>query len=257
MDPIAKRVAVRFAAVVPFRPKPSGPTLTIAGKKYVLSNYWAFAESIVGEPTEGGAKLIDVGGPRFSYLWALNQDKKQVGMWRISDGDEKAFGSVNQHSSDIITLDRKKQLNRVTNEEFRAIERWMRDKQDDTLQAMKKYLEEQADEWDKLSKKLVQELFDTKVLPGIQARWKDIDQGAAPLGFKLNERNPRPPVEQAKLWVADQIMAKGFSLEVVEAYIKSKGFDPDNPPNQGDFQALDWARNDIRDEFYDTYFRSL
>lgn len=257
MDPLAKKVAARYAAdIVPLRPKPTGPTIQIAGKKYALSDYFPMLSEIIGDPQPGGAKLIDVGGPRFSYLWVYDTDRKAVAMFRVSDGDEKVYGTANQFTTEILTLERRKQLNRVTNAEFRAIHRWMNDKQDETLKAMKEYLEAQADEWDKLSKKLVRDLFEDKILPGILRRWEDLDKGVKPLGFKANPNIPRPPEDQAKMFVANEAL-KAFSLAAVEDYIRSKGFDPDNPPGDGDFQAVDWARQDVIDEFYEANFKSF
>lgn len=252
---IIQRVAARYldANVVPFKPKkPSGPTLLISGRKYVLSDYWPFFSDMVGEPQEGGARLI-MNEPRFSYLWAFDTEKKTVGMWRVSDGDEKVVGSASSHTSEIIALDRKGQLNRVTHEEFRAIERFMRDKQDDTLKSMKKYLESVADDWDREAKKLAQELFDERFLPRILAKFREIENGVKPLGFKVDPHRleHRSADDQARMFVAMQIL-KDFKLDALDAFVKTKGIDPDNPP--GDIQALDWGLKDVLDEFYEKFF---
>lgn len=246
-----------LANVVPFKPKkPSGPTLAIGGRKYVLSDYFPMLTDLVGEPTEGGAKLIDLsdGNPRFSYLWAYDTDKKFVAMWRVSDGDEKAAGSARSFTNEILTLERKGQLNRVTHDEMRTIERFMVDKQRDAIAAMKKYLEENADEWDRTAKKLAVELWEAKFLPRILAKFKEIEQGVKPLGFKVDERwlDHRSAEAQAKMFVAQQIL-KDYDMKAVDDYARSKGHDPDNPP--GDIQALEWARGDVVDEFYDRFFR--
>lgn len=245
-------VADRQANVVPFKPKtPTGPTLVIGGRKYALSNYWSMMEGL--EDASDGARLILPEEPtnKFRYLWAFDTDKRVLGMWRVSDGDEKAFGRENQHSRDIVVLEKRKQLNRVTTEEFRTIERFMRGRQDDALASMKKYLEENADEWDRESKRLVEEFFKKSIEPKILAKFREIDQGVIPFGFKPNESH-RPPLEAAKMHVAMAIFGKEFTLKAVDDFVRTKGIDPDNPP--GDIQALDWARHDVMDAFYEAHF---
>lgn len=248
------RLVQRFKSgggVVPFAPKPTGPTLVIGGRKYALSDYWSVMEGL--EDASGDARLILPEGPtnKFRYLWAFDTEKRILAMWRVSDGDEKAYGRENQHSRDLVVLERKRQLNRVTTEEFRTIERFMKGRQDDALAAMKKYLEENADEWDRESKRLVEEFFEKSVEPKILAKFREIEQGIIPFGFKPNESH-RPPLEAAKMHVAMEIMGKAFSLKEVDAFIRTKGIDPENPP--GDFQAIDWARHDVMDAFYDRHF---
>lgn len=242
-----------LANVVPFQPKkPKGPTVAIGGKKYALSDF--FPAFDVTEEDLGGARLITVGERRHSFLWAYDMDKKFVAMWRLSDGEEKAGGSASHYTSEVVALERKGQLNRVTHEEFRAIERFMAEQQRDALAAMNKYLEENADDWDRKSKEIAKELFEAKFLPRILAKFKEVEQGVRPLGFKVNEHllGHRSAEDQAKLFVAMQIL-KDYTPKAVDDAARSKGFDPDNPP--GSIQALDWAQKDAIDEFYDRFFR--
>lgn len=248
---LASRVASQYKAnVVPLTPKPTGPTIAIGGRKYALSDYWSMME---GLEESNDPRLILPEGPtnKFRYLWAFDTDKRILGMWRVSDGDEKAFGRENQHSRDLVVLEKKRQLNRVTNEEFRGIERFMKGRQADALAAMKKYLEENADEWDRESKRLVEEFFKKSIEPKILAKFREIDQGVIPFGFKPNESH-RPPLEAAKMHVAMAIFGKEFTLKAVDDFVRTKGIDPDNPP--GDIQALDWARHDVMDAFYEAHF---
>lgn len=255
---LAKRVAERFktANVVPFKPKkPSGPTLLISGRKYVLSDYFPMLSGLAEEQTApGGARLITTGPPRFSYLWAYDTDKKFVAMWRVSDGDEKAGGSASHYTSDVVALERKGQLNRVTHEEFRAIERYMSEQYHDTMAALKKYIAENANEWDKEAKEIAKELFEEKFLPRILAKFHEVEQGVTPLGFKVNEHmlSHRSPEDQAKMFVSQPIL-KDYTLQAVDEFAKKKGIDPDNPP--GDIQALDWGRHEVLDEFYEKFFK--
>ena len=243
------RIVRRFKEatnVVPF--KPAGPTIAIGGKKYALSDYWSETDV---EEVEGGARLI-MGPKRFSFLWAFDTDKKYVAMWRVSDGEGKAGGAASHHTKDIVALERKKQLNRVTNEEFRTIDRFMAARGKETLALLKKTIEENEDDWDRESRRLVQEFFNDKVLPKILAKFREIDQGVSPLGFKPRDFG-RPPLEQAKVFVAGQIMQKLFQLSDIDDFVRTKGVDPDNPPG-GSIQALDWARHDVMEAFYDERF---
>lgn len=253
------RIVQRFKAaggVVQLKPKTSGPTVAIGGRKYALSDYWAMMEDLTGGGGSGGAQLILPSEPtnKFRYLWAFDTEKRVVAMWRVSDGDEKAFGRENQHSRDIVVLEKRKQLNRVTTEEFRTIERFMRGKAADALASMKKYLEENADEWDRESKRLAEEFFTTKVEPKILAKFREVESGVIPFGFKPHDYG-RPPLEQAKMHVAMAIIGKEFDRQSLDDYVRTKGIDPENPP--GDFQALDWARNDVTDAFYERHFPHL
>lgn len=247
------RLVQRFktaGGVVPLKPKTSGPTIAIGGRKYALSDYWSVME---GLEESNDPRLILPEGPtnKFRYLWAFDTERRFLGMWRVSDGDEKAYGRENQHSRDLVVLEKKRQLNRVTTDEFRTIERFMKGRQADALASMKKYLEDNADEWDRESKRLVEEFFQKNVEPKLFEKFREIDQGVIPLGFKPREYG-RPPREQAKVHVAMGIMEREFSLKAVEAFVRTKGIDPSNPP--GDFQALDWARHDVMDAFYEAHF---
>jgi hypothetical protein len=153
-----------------------------------------------------------------------------------------------------MTLDRKKQLNRVTNEEYRVIDHFMSARTREVIQTMKRELEKNADEWDRTAKKLANDAFKAKVEPKLLAAFKDIDQGAIPIGFKVKPGmlEHRDATSQAQMHVAMTYFSRDYTLKSVEDYARSKGYDPDHPP--GDNQALEWAWRDVMDEFYDQHF---
>ncbi len=254
---IEDRVAARFAGgVVPLR---KGPTITIGGRHYVLSDYWPALglNDDNDEESSGGARLIKTpGGPRFSWLWAYDTDRKLLSMWRVSDGENKHDEPARSAAALIVQLDRKGQLNRVTHAEFQAIERFMDQQYNSAMKAMKQTIEENADEWDRTAKRLAQELFDTKFVPRLKAKMREVEQGVIPLGFKVNDRilEHRSAEEQAKMFVTNKIL-EDFTLDAVNAYVASKGFDTENPP--GDFQATHWARFEVLEGFYEDTFKKL
>ena len=264
MDRLTRRVAQRYAGqVVPIGVRPKGPTLTISGRKYVLSPHWPWGESLTEEgdepPKPGmGARVIQVGDPKKArYLWAFNIDKKVVAMWQAAEGNEKAYGSSQHFMRDVMFLDKQGQMNRVTDAEFRNIDRYMRRRADESLKALKQWAEQMADAWDRQAKRMVQEYFDKDVLPKVQAKWQEVKQGVIPLGFKVNERivQHRPAEDQKRIFVMEQVFKQVFQLDDVHAHFKSKGIDPYEPPGNGDMQAVDWAYRDVLEEFYDKQFR--
>ncbi len=237
--------------VVPF--KPSGPTKTIGGRKYALSDYWAMFDG--ADQSLGGAKLIKPDGQerRHSFLWVYNVDNKDLCMWRVSDGSFKVDMRASQAAAEIAILDKRKQLNRVTSREFRVIEQAMRDQEHETLAHLKAYLEENADEWDKLTKSMAEELFNRQYLPKILAKFDEIERGVMPFSFKpdLDRIEQRSIQDQAKMHVAIKIL-EDWNTKTFEDYLETKGYDTRNPP--GGIQAAQWAAQDVLDEFYDKYF---
>ena len=134
MDAIIARVLQRYSEVVPFRPRPpSGPTTEIGGKKYVLTDYSPFGGNELSDGGEGHARLIEVpsSGSKFKYLWAYDTDRKLVAAWRVTDGNEKAYGSAQQEMHHVVHLEKHGQLNRVTSGEFSHIEAEMRHREDE------------------------------------------------------------------------------------------------------------------------------
>lgn len=255
---LTRSVVARFleaGPVVPFKPKPGVPTLTIVGRKYALStdggplgdrddegdHGWAGRGD-----GDGGARLIVTPqtGSKFKYLWAYDTDKQYLAMWRASDGNEKFGGRAASEQARIVKLDKKGQLNRVTNVEFRAVEAYMRRLEDEALREMERLVEDSKDESTKQVDRLVREFYERFVESKLMRALDSVERGAVPLGFK-----PFGPSEdqdakkrQAMSFVLGQVFQREMSLEKVEDYLRGKGVDVEYAG-----QWIDWAIGDVRD----------
>lgn len=237
--------------VVPFKPRPGVPVLLIGGRKYVLST----DGGPLGDREEDEA-LQDIYGDRiilppagankWRYLWAYDTDRQLVTMWRVSDGDEKLQDSARSQQSRLITLDKRGQLNRVTNEEFRKIEKEMGRRSDDTLEAMKATLEAAKSEADRELDRLVRAYFEEKVLPKLLRGLREVREGVTPLGFRPHTPTTREDalLRMKSSYVMSEVFRREMSLDDVEAWVRAKGFNLDLV----DPQDLGWAIDDVRDD---------
>lgn len=257
MSTLEDRVARRFlaGAVVPFKPRPGVPTLTIGGQKYVLSTdggplgdreddddapEWA-GEARLIQPSSGGSK--------WRYLWVYDIEKQVIGMWRVSDGSEKVWGPARSEMATILKLDKKGQLNRVTNADFRKVDAYMRKEETDSMESMKKIIEEAKGDREKTIDKLLGHLFE-KARPKLEAEINAIREGAVPLGFK--PFSPENVERQATTFVIGQFFRRNFDPEKTVALLATKIPSLD-PEMAGHFQDVQWAIDDIRDQAYDQY----
>ncbi len=244
MDPLAHRVAARYAAqVVPFKPKPHGPKIEIGGKHYVLS-------------TDSGPPMGDLAenlthANKWRYLWAYNTDAQVVAMWRVSDGDEKVYDNAKHASPQIIKLDKKGQLNRVSEAEFRSIESFMRKRGQETIEALKKVVEENKTESEKNLDELVRQYFDQHVMHHIERAISDVKRGVIPFGFKpYDPKAEHASIQrQAASFVIGQIFKREMSPPKVEAYLRQHNFDLESVH----LQSIEWAIGDVQDAAFETY----
>jgi hypothetical protein len=258
MDPLALRVAARFAGdVVELRPRPGAPKLQIGARHYVLSTdsgplMGDIAEALA--PAEGGgARLIapPEHANKWRYFWAYNTDEQVVAMWRASDGDEKLYDSAKHQGPQIIRLEKKGQLNRVTAEEFKQIDSFMRKRQHESIEDLKRIIEENKGEADKHLDALARSYFNAHVVPHIEKALSDVKSGATPFGFKpYDPKGAHVSVaRQASVFVIGQIMKREMSVAKLETFLRQHHFDLEAV----DPQALEWVIADIADEAYETY----
>lgn len=255
-----KRLAERFrqaGPVVPFSQKPHGPVETIHGRKYVLSDWWPMGIGMEGmaspEGEAGGAKLIDLGGNRFRYLWVFDTDRKVLTMWRYRDGDEKYSSRESSAMHDIFTLEKKKQLNRVTHEEFQQVEREMSKRADDTLKSLKQWAQENQSDLEKQAAEILREWFNRNIRPSVERKFDELDKGVLPFGFKVNPAllQHRSEKRQARQWLLTKAL-EGFDQATAYKIVsKAVGYDAYDPPNGGDAQAVQWAWADFIDKVYE------
>lgn len=242
---IIRRVAARYleaGPVVPFTPKVRIPTVTVAGKKYALSTDGGplgDREDDDLEESPLGARVIRVpAGNKWKYLWVYDTDKRILAMWRVSDGNEKLQGSANTYQHYIFRLEKKGQLNRVSNAEYRKIDTLMQRQADQVQDAMLREVEEGKSGEIREVDLLVREFFDKYVASKIQAALRGIAQGATPLGFKPFG-DPEDLLRQKSSFIFGQIVQREMSIPKVVDYLRDKGVDVEEAGQWIDFAVQD------------------
>lgn len=240
----------RAGVVLPFtsRVPKNTHTILIAGVKYVLSTHWP---GVMGDLTEdipemeGGARVIrQEGMDPWKYLWAYDTDKQILAMWRVSDGNNKEWGSARTAARTILLLEKKGQLNRVDNTQFRRIEAEMSRLERESEASLEKWVDELKTDFQRRVDVLVQEYFDTAVRPVMDRAVANVDAGAVPIGFKATGGG-FPVDRQMKSFVTSRIYDKLFNLDKIDAYVQSHGVDLES----GDIQATQWAQGDVWMEY--------
>lgn len=257
MDPLAPRVAARFAGEVhQLRPRQSGPKIEIGGKHYVLStDSGPLAGDLADErpPAEGGARLISppAHANKWRYLWAYNLDDQIVCMWRISDGDEKVYENAKHAGAQVMKLDKKGQLNRVEAAGFRSIETHMHRKTQETIEELKRVVENNKSEGERTLDALVHEYFAKHVAHHIERALADVQKGATPIGFKpYDPKGQNVSIQrQASVFVIGRIIKRELTEPKIEAYLRQHKFDMDSIHNQ----SIEWAIGDVQDEAFEKY----
>jgi hypothetical protein len=251
---LRKRLADRFrqaGPVVPFGQKPHGPTETIHGRRYVLSDWWSMGSAIeeMASPNgeAGGAKLIDTGGDRFRYLWVYDTDRKILAMWRYRDGNEKYNARESSSMQEIFALEKRKQLNRVTHEEFVQVEREMLRRADETMKSIQQWSKEHQSDLEKRAEEILDTWFKRNILPSLERKFSELDRGVIPFGFKVQPHllEHRSEKRQARQWLLNKAL-EGFDQAAAYGIVsKAVGFDAYDPPDGSDPQAVQWAWSDF------------
>jgi len=226
--------------------------LAIRGRKYVLSTDGGplgdREDDDSLEDTGDQARLISPpqGANKWRYLWAYDTDKNIVAMWRVSDGNEKVWGSSRQLSSKVLVLDRKGQLNRVAHNEFKAIEAEMTRRADLALDALRDSVERMKDDETRQLDRQVSSYFQKKVLPVLIRKVSDLEQGVVPFNYKAR---PGTPPEVARQQMVGTIISQTFqqlmTYSDVEGWLAQQGL------RQVDSQNLQWAIDDCYDEAWE------
>jgi len=243
--------------IVPFRPKPGVPTLGIGSRKYVLSTDGGplgdREDDDYMEDSPFGARIIrpDPTANKWRYLWAYNTDHQTLTMWRVSDGNEKVHDSARSQQARIFSLEKRGQLNRVTQEEFRQIEAEMDRRMAAQMRAMKDYLDASKDEAAREIDQLVQDFYGRHVLPKLQRGLSDVRRGVIPLGFQpfgpALDGDPDWLLRQMSSYVLGQVFRREMDIDKVEAFLKTRSFDL----NRVDPQTVQWAIDEVRDNAVD------
>ncbi len=224
--------------------RPGGPTVTIGGRAYVLSS----DGGPLGDREDDDALadtpglIIQRGGDKHRYLWVFDLEGDRVAMWRASDGNEKASGSAAHYASTIRKLDQRGQLNRVTEDEFDAVERHMRDLEQQRFEELERLVEENKDEVQRAIDKAAVKFFDEKVRSKVEHAVAAVDDGVIPIGYKPIPGRSEVEEHRSKVnWAMEAILRREFTLDKFEAYCRHHGIDLDKV----DIQATDWAMKDV------------
>lgn len=250
---IIRNVVSRYlqaGPVVQLKPKTRVPTVTISGTKYVLSTDGGPMGDREDDELEdrkspwGGRLIRTPTGNKWKYLWAYDTDRHTLTMWLVSEGNEKLHGLANTFQHYIFKLEKKGQLNRVSNVEFRKIDAMMQKQADQVQEAMLQEVEEGKSEDIKEVDGLTQEFFDKFVASKIQAALRGVAQGVVPLGFKPFG-DPEDLLRQQSTFIFSRIFRQEMSVPKVIEYLQSKGVDVDAAGQWVDFAVQDVLEREL------------
>ena len=155
---------------------------------------------------------------------------------------------------EIMLLDRKGELNRVSTSEARSITRAMRKKEDNALSELKEWSKELETDYQQFVNQVAADVFNAEIAPEIRRRLAEVNQGVVPFGFKVVEgllNIGKSAEEQMQGHVVSQVL-DGFTTKMIDAEVRRRGVDPDGE----DIQASYWALNDIRDDAWERFVPS-
>lgn len=260
MTTLPERILTRYAAVVvPFKPRPGVPVEVIGGRRYVLSTDGGpLGDS--EDPTSGwlgDARLIQTPphSNKWRFLWIYDTEKKFVSMFRVADGNEKVSGAATHFTAQILRLEKKGQLNRVTHLEFQVVEREMLRRQERVEADIQQIIDAHKTEYQRKIDKFSAEYFEKVVVPRIERALNGIQQGAIPFGFQPFGHNVPDDMERQKAtYVIGQVLRQELTEPKLGAYLAHHGINP-NDPNE-DSQAVYWAIGDLQDLAYTRFMPS-
>jgi hypothetical protein len=235
------------ADVVPFSPKPRAPTVTIAGKKYVLSTDGGplgDREEDSDEDTSplGGRLIRGPVGDKWRYLWVYDTDKKLVVMWRATDGNEKVYAPASSMMMKVAKLDKKGQLNRVSHDEFLKIDRVMNNLAKELEEALLRDVEDGKNEETKKLDSLVQKYFDANVRDQLEKSLDEVRRGVIPFGFKPSEEGEMTPtrkLRQALSFTFGRVIDRLFKIKNVIPFLEANGINTDEAGQWVNFAVED------------------
>jgi len=237
--------------------RPRVPQHTIGGRKYNLSTGAGPMGDLAEEEPEGmlgGGQVLR--GPvsnKWKFLWVVDTDKEYVTMWRVTDGNEKSAGRTSHFMQELVKLDRKGQLNHVSNREYRIIEKHFRRIEGDHARSLKEWARSLGGGYQERVNKIAQDFFDGEFKRDLERRLRDMKRGVIPLGFELNERLLVHENERAQMQghIISETL-KGYTVKALEKHMRDKhGLDPEDVNVDG--QAAHWALHDVLDDMWRRY----
>lgn len=236
-------------------PPKARKTITIQGEKYALSDDPGDFMRVDEDEGDGdGARLVRGPSPTdpYRFLWVYDTDRRNIHMWRVTDGNEKASGFDSEFRAKIVALDRVGELNRVQTDQLRAIAREMNRRADEQFKSLQQFVDSQKDAYQHLVDEAAREVFEREIAPRIERRLDEIEQGVIPLGFKVNDRILEHVDEQRQVrhFVIGQEMER-YTTDLIEAEVRRRGADPDAPGH--DIQAAYWALHDVQAQAWERF----
>lgn len=247
MEDLYKIAAQKHLASViqfPDRPLNMGHSVTIAGRKYALSNFpGAHLTALRGElfPEGEGARVIQ-NEPGWNYLWVFEETHGLLEMWQVHEGNPKVMDRMPHAAQTVAHLKKLGSLNLVSHEELLTLRRAMEKVYDKTLADLEASVEANKTVDEHEVDRMAWEFYDHFVKPKIDEAVKVADSNTPILGFK--------PVEggfsvsrQRRSFMISRVFEQNFQSQQIEDYMTQKGFDHNQETI--DIQALEWARQDV------------
>jgi hypothetical protein len=226
------------------------PRVTVGSRSYAMSDVGLLGPT--RQSFEGGARVIHGGGNLLRYIWVLEPESGRLEMYRYSDGDWKVLASVGEYPQTVEKLRRSRQLNVVSPEEMEEFEAAMRQRQEETVAALKKSWDENKTDEQRRVDQLVKSYWAEEVQPLVDHYWGSIDMGAYPMGFEYDEdferRTGKTQQQQAKMYALSlAIKQAGFTDydSPLESYVTARIGETEDP------QAIHWSITEVLDYEYD------
>lgn len=210
-------------------------------------------DEIAGPEEDAGARVIDMGGNRWRYIWVYEPESNRLEMYRLSDGEWKVLGRGGDFPETERKLRSSGQLNTVSPAELEEFEQAMRARSDETLSALQESWEEMKGDQQRLVDALVLDFYEQRVKPEVERAWSEIDRGVFPFDFVYNERigDHESRENQARMHALHRVMDRtGFTRKEdseLERFVL-RSLDLDSWEGLDDPQSVEWALSDVLDQ---------
>jgi hypothetical protein len=234
----------------PHRPE----RVEVGSRSYALSDVGVPVKGLPDDPPEEeddeSARVIDMGGNRWRYIWVWEPASDRLDMYRFSDGEWKVFSTRSEFPETFAQLQRSGQLNTVTAEGLVEFEAAMRQRGDEALSALQEWWEEEKGDQQRLVDALVLRFYEEQVRPEVERAWEEIDRGVFPFDFSMRDF-PESKEDQARMHVLHRVMERlGFTRkedsELERFVLRSLGLS--SWEDLDDQQSIEWAQGDVLDQ---------
>lgn len=180
---------------------------TLKGRKYLLSPV-----SAIGRVSADHV-----------YLWALDDEKKIVGMWDTRSGSEKLLGPLATVRRYLDNVRAREELNPVTSQTFNALRSHFRQLESEVTEQMVGEARFNQNDGDTAAETFVRETFARLVQPFIERGITNAKMGQLPDGFVLDSDSSRTEGQQVAAYIVDDFLNRLMPLERVERSVENAG----------------------------------